>query len=223
MSNGLPFTGSADRNKRNWTCFVCGEIFEDFLGFKLHILEEHEEGREFIKCPRCETPVRDLKTHWRVKHQGFAYPKGMQDRAIVWKDFSKGKSKTRKPKFRSGDFVSQKNGKELHYRSGMECEVYEVLERLPEVVSYDAEPIDIKYCHEGEWKTYKPDLSIFFLDGTKEIWEIKPKNQTKLPVNDSKWTYAQKYCENRGWKFMVLTEDGLHKLRRRLVETTRDN
>jgi len=54
--------------------------------------------------------------------------------------------------------------------------------------------------------------------------EIKPRKQTIPPVmkkskrtfmnemriyvvNESKWKSAKQYCENRGWKFLILTED----------------
>jgi hypothetical protein len=64
--------------------------------------------------------------------------------------------------------------------------------------------------------------------------EIKPKKQTRPPdvskknntptgristrylrevktygINEAKWTAARKYCDDRGWKFMVITEDEL--------------
>ena len=64
--------------------------------------------------------------------------------------------------------------------------------------------------------------------------EIKPKAQTRPPdiskknktpsgrvsrryinevktfgINDAKWKYARKYCEERGWKFEIFTEDDL--------------
>jgi hypothetical protein len=54
--------------------------------------------------------------------------------------------------------------------------------------------------------------------------EVKPESQTKEPVmrnqrkqtyinevmtyakNSSKWKYAEEYCKDRGWEFMILTE-----------------
>ena len=217
--NKLPFEGSATRNKQKFQCFCCGRAFEDYTGYKLHIEEDHEQGREWIRCPRCEGPVRDLKLHWKVKHSVFPYPIGVQDRAIIWKDFSPRGPKTRKPRFRNGTFISNKqNGKKLTYRSGMEAEVYECLESMPEVVAYDVEPLEIPYLLEGVSHIDKPDISILFLDGHKELWEVKPASQTSLPVNDAKWTYATEYCEKRGWNFMVLTEVGLGKLKRRAQE-----
>ena len=53
--------------------------------------------------------------------------------------------------------------------------------------------------------------------------EIKPKQQCLPPrkgkryllegmtymVNQSKWSYAKRYAEDRNWSFIVLTEDDL--------------
>lgn len=205
---------------KRWQCFVCGKEFLEYEPFKQHIIESHDEGREYIICPlqRCMAPIRDLKIHFKVKHPHDKIPKGQQMRPIIWKDHGKkGKLKTKKPGFRNGDFVSIKNGKDIHYRSGYECEVYECLEIIPEVVAFDGEPIKngIQYFFKGETHHYYPDISIKFADGHIEIWEIKPATQTSLPVNEAKWAAANEYCNARGWEFIVITEVGIGKLKKK--------
>ena len=212
--------------QRKWICFVCGIEHEDYLGFKLHINDAHEEGREYIPCPKCEAPVRDVKAHFKLKHPGLELPKGGMTRATVWCDFSANgqKKKTRKPRFREGDFLSLKNGsKMIHYRSGLECSVYELLEQLSEVAGYSAEPLEIPYIHKGEQHNYRPDLAIIFADGRKKIVEIKPMKQTKLPINTDKWVYAKAFCEVRGWDFEVLTEVGIGKMKTEVSSRKRKN
>ena len=205
---------------RKYNCFVCGMQYTDFELYNEHIRVNHEEGREYILCPllRCKCCVRDLRTHFKVKHPGTPMPKNGQMKAIVWKDQkSDGKLKTRKPRFREGFFMSNKNGgKEMHYRSGKECEVYECLEFMPEVMKYDVEPFAVKYSLDGEVHEYNPDISVVFDDGRVEVWEVKPANQTDLPINQAKWTACQQHCETRGWGFMVITEVGIDKLKKRL-------
>jgi hypothetical protein len=59
--------------------------------------------------------------------------------------------------------------------------------------------------------------------------EVKPKRQTVKPempttkrvpkskvyeirnwmINSAKWSAAEEYCENRGWRFRILTEDNI--------------
>jgi hypothetical protein len=62
---------------------------------------------------------------------------------------------------------------------------------------------------------------------TTYLVEVKPKGQTRPPkrgnkktktyvreamtygVNEAKWNAAIKYCEDRGYKFLILTEDSI--------------
>jgi len=218
----LPFV--PNNHKRKWQCFVCGMLFEEFESFKKHILETHDEGRDFVVCPlkRCGAPVRDLKSHFKVKHPRENLPKGVQMKAIIWRDRKvnkKGKLVTRKPKFNEGHVISRKmNGKEIHYRSGYEREVYGLLESLNEVVEYDTETVEIPYSFNGRQHKYLPDLQIIFANGTVELWEIKPATQTNHPRNLAKWDAARYYCNVRGWKFNVVTEVGIGKLRREIKQ-----
>jgi len=215
----LPFPN--DKDVRKWQCFVCGRVYTEFEEYKTHILETHEEGREYVVCPlaRCGAPVRDLRLHFKARHPSEkGIPKVGQMKALIWKDQTlkkDGKLKQRKPKFREGYLVSVKNGgKEMHYRSGYECEVYECLEAMPNVIQYDVEPFKVQYFFEGETHEYNPDLSILYDDGRIEVWEIKPANQTHLPRNNAKWAACNQYCQQRGWEFIVMTEVGIGKLKK---------
>ncbi len=223
---GLPF--NKDTGKRKYQCFVCGLEYEEFEGFKAHILEEHEAGREYVLCPlsRCGAPVRDLKAHFKAKHPQDAIPPGISHKAIVWKDIGgkkgKGGMKTRKPNFRSGSMISTKNnGREMTYRSGWECAVYECLESLNEVTSYAVEPVRIPYMFDGQVHDYLPDLRVFYDDGTVEVWEIKPSSQTTDGKNQAKWAAAKEWCLTRGWTFTVVTETGIDKLKKIVIDRKR--
>lgn len=209
--------------KRKFQCFVCGKNYETIESMNEHILLEHDEGREFIKCPTCNYCVRDLKTHFSVKHPNRMMPSGVQTRVGIWHDFKPGKDgkqnkTTRKVKFRSGTFSSIKCGKDFQYRSGMECEFYALLESDLDVISFDAEPFKIPYFHKGDWHNYLPDIRVNFVDGSTEIWEIKPANQTHYEQNKCKWAAANNFCSNLGWGFVVLTEVGLGKLKTKLKQ-----
>lgn len=215
----LPFEKN---NYRKFQCFVCGQTHSSFEEFNNHIKEKHEEGRDYIVCPleRCQIAVRDLKSHFKLKHVNDPLPKVGPMRAIIWKDVSiSGKAKTKKPKFHEGHLISMKNhGKEMKYRSRLECDFFECLEAIPEVLAYDYEPFKagIPYVFEGKPHHYFPDLSIKFADGHIEIWEIKPSGQTDLPVNHAKWQSATLYCQARGWEFIVMTEIALDKLKKKV-------
>lgn len=206
-----------EKDKRVYQCFICGERLSTFDLFKAHITTNHEEGREYITCPlpRCQAPVRDVRSHFKFRHPYDKLPKTCASRAIIWKDISTkhGKMNTKKPHFREGYMTSVKNGKDMHYRSGMECEVYELLERWHEVFKYEEEPFAVRYSFLGIEHDYFPDIRITFKDGTVEIWEVKPSSQTQIGKNKAKWDACGSYCLARSWRFMVLTEKGMKKLR----------
>ena len=209
-----------DKNKRKYQCFVCGKLFDNYPEYKEHVVEKHEEIREYILCPlaRCQAPVRDLKLHFKVHHrtEDFKKVKG-PTRSLIWKDFTpKGRGKTRKPKFRQGSYTSTKTGRELHYRSGWEEQVYQLLDQDKEVVDFVAEPFQFDYIHKGKARKYTPDLFITFIDDRKEVWEIKPAKQTLSEQNQNKWHYAEKACECRGWKFETVTEVFIDRLKKKV-------
>ena len=210
-----------EKDKRKFQCFVCGLLYSNFEDYSTHLKEKHTEGRDFVICPctHCKAPVRDLKSHFAVKHKSMKMPEiaGMT-RALIWRDWNAKteKMKTRKPKFREGYYESTKMKKTFHYRSGYESRIYELLDSDVDVTSFDVEPFEIPYIHKGKPHNYIPDLVIRFIDGHVEVWEIKPSSQTLLEVNQAKWSAADAICKTRGWQFVVYTETGIGKLEQKV-------
>jgi hypothetical protein len=101
------------------------------------------------------------------------------------------------------------------------------------ILEWSSEEIALPYKSplDNRIHKYYPDFYVKerLSDGTikKYIVEIKPKKQTLEPkvqsnitkryiqevhtygINKSKWTQAQEYCKDRGWKFMIFTEHEL--------------
>lgn len=223
----LLFEDAGQHKVRKWQCFVCGKNYESYETYKEHIIEVHEEGREYISCPDCNSPVRDLKMHYKTKHPSRTLPSNTQHRVTVWHDFKVGKNgqsekkKTRKPTSRKGTFSSNKCGKDFEYKSGMECDFFECLEADLDVLNFEYEGIKIPYYFNNKWHNYIPDIRVNFIDGSTQIWEIKPANQTHYEKNKAKWSSATNHCTNFGWDFVVLTEVGLGKLRAKLKQQQR--
>jgi hypothetical protein len=207
--------------KRKWQCFVCGKCYDEYPEYKEHILAEHEKGREYLECPDCHAPVRDMPSHYRAKHPKRIMPKGIQTKVAIWRDFKPGsnkKKKTRKPNFRQGTFTSQKSGCDFIYRSGMEEEFFNLLEQDGDVESFRSEPFKVPYYYQGKWHDYIPDIRINYIDGSTEIWEIKPATQTgpEYEQNQAKWAAMNDHALNMGWQFVVQTEVGLGKLKKKV-------
>jgi hypothetical protein len=110
------------------------------------------------------------------------------------------------------------------YRSSWEVAVMRMCDNNPAIQQWASEPVRIPYRDPltGKQTVYVPDFLVMFEDKKEkkhvELWEIKPANQTALPLNEAKWAACQCYCESRGWSFIVVTEVGIGKLKKRTSE-----
>lgn len=210
----LPFV--QNDGKRKFSCFVCSRIFSTVSEYRQHIIDSHEEGREYLVCPleRCRIPVRDLRAHFK-KHHPFNKCPACQLRATVFYDARTPNKRRKLPTFEEGYMESKKNQRPVHYRSGYEKEVYNCLEQMNDVLRYVVEPICIPYYLKGKRRNYYPDLKVEFVSGNVEVWEIKPANQTGTPQNQAKFKAVEQFCRARGWQFEVITETRIQQLKKR--------
>ena len=124
-------------------------------------------------------------------------------------------------KFCTKLFQSAKN-EPIIYRSGLELQFIQYCENNINVAKWASEPIEIKYFNRLKNKEarYYPDYVVEHVSGERVIVEIKPGNQCKKPdatdsqwlkeawvTNMDKWTAAKKFAEERGMKFIIVTED----------------
>lgn len=128
------------------------------------------------------------------------------------------------------------DAKNIIYRSGWELRLMMSLDTHPDVISWSSEEVRIRYISpiDRRYHTYFPDFLVKRRDtrgkvGTLLI-EVKPKKQTTPPqplqrgkkpgkrylqevytwgINEAKWKAAQEYCRDRGWEFVIMTEDDL--------------
>lgn len=115
------------------------------------------------------------------------------------------------------------------YRSSWELREMMVLDDSPGVVEWSSEEIAIPYRSplDGRVHRYFPDFYYKTIAGERYIVEVKPASQTRPPearkrktkrailehvayaVNEAKWAAARAYCEERGMRFEIMTEDDL--------------
>lgn len=125
--------------------------------------------------------------------------------------------------------------KNIIYRSSWELKFMSYLDSHPDVLEWGSEEFFIPYRSPIDNKVHRyfPDFYVKRKDvnGNVEILiiEIKPEHQTKPPVkksnkvtkafinevytwgvNEAKWKAAKEYCEDRKYKFMILTEKHLN-------------
>lgn len=121
--------------------------------------------------------------------------------------------------------------KNIVWRSSWELKVMTILDSHPDVLEWGSEEFFIPYRSpvDGKVHRYFPDFYVKKRSPNGKIEtiiiEVKPKAQTREPkkqtkvtkkyinevttwgVNSAKWLAAEDFCENKGWKFMIMTED----------------
>ena len=139
----------------------------------------------------------------------------------------KGKFKPTNPSKYKGDPTN------IIYRSRWELVFMNYCDSHKDITKWASEEFFIPYRSliDGKLHRYFPDFYVEKInkDGRKEIVviEIKPRSQTIEPKpskqitkrylyevqeygrNISKWKAAEKFCLERGWRFMIMTEKEL--------------
>jgi len=120
------------------------------------------------------------------------------------------------------------------FRSLWERSLMKYFDTSKSVLKWSSEEIKIPYLSPKDNKIhqYYPDFVIKarMKDKTEKIImiEVKPQKQTEPPkqpkrksksylnecvtysVNVAKWAAAQKYCEEKGWDFKLMTEKNIY-------------
>lgn len=128
------------------------------------------------------------------------------------------------------------------YRSSWELSLMKWLDMNPDVVSWSSESVVIPYISpiDDRPHRYFVDFKVKFKNGKVLLIEVKPDHQTKKPVakkgkrksvilneahtygvNWAKWKAAERFAEERGWKFAVFTEHTLGSLGIRIPSTAK--
>lgn len=138
----------------------------------------------------------------------------------------KGWFKPKNPKKYNGDASN------IVHRSTWELRVMKWLDEHPSVIWWASEELPIPYKSpiDNKMHRYFPDFiaKIKQKNGTvmTYIIEVKPLEQTKMPIqkkktkrylqeaatyviNQEKWKAADIFCQEHGWKFMLMTEKDL--------------
>jgi len=139
------------------------------------------------------------------------------------------------PKYKQGIYKPMNSEKFLGevaiYRSGLELKFMQFCDSNPKVIKWGSENFIIPYKHpDGKMHRYFVDNFVLIKEGdklTRYLIEIKPSKQTQPPntkyrkkkyvlyeqvqyaINQCKWEACKKYCDKKGYKFLILTEKNL--------------
>lgn len=210
----------SNNNKKKIICFVCSIELPDIDSWSDHIKNTHQIDEEYLLCPSCDIPCRDLVSHWKVHHidqEMPIFPVSRVRKIYDW-DCKYKKMEKKKSKWKEGLFDSIKMGKKIHYRSSWERDVMICLEKCVDVLEYYGDDhLCIPYNIHGKTHRYWPDFTVKFKGNKTVILEIKPINQAELEINQAKWEYALIHCNKRDWKFQVWTQKHIKKIKTRAI------
>ena len=123
------------------------------------------------------------------------------------------------------------NPTKIIFRSLWERKVCKWMDFNKNVLRWGSEELVVPYISPKDNKPHKyfPDFIAEVKNNDDEIEtlviEVKPKKQTMKPaikkstnknfiresitfeINTSKWKAAENFCKNKGWKFVILTEE----------------
>lgn len=142
--------------------------------------------------------------------------------------YYQGKFKPKYPEKYLGDVSN------IVYRSMWECRLMFYFDSHPDIIKWASEEITIPYVSpiDNKIHRYFPDFYIKkkTVDDKFEhvLIEVKPEHQRQKPektknkkrktfINEAltyatnlrKWEAAERFCEERGWKFQILSEKDL--------------
>ena len=115
------------------------------------------------------------------------------------------------------------------YRSNLERRFFKILDENPNIVMWASEEFSIPYVSPIDNRTHRYFVDLLVKTTKNEIFviEIKPYAYTQEPkkgnkskktflteavnyaINQAKWKSPKKFCEEKGWKFKIVTERDL--------------
>ena len=108
-----------------------------------------------------------------------------------------------------GIFYSIKNRRSLSYRSSFELMAYQILEQMSKVKEYEVEPFAIPYISDGIIRHTVPDILVTYIDGKKEIIEVKPCYMLDDEKTIAKISALRNYCRDNNLICSIWTEEML--------------
>jgi len=140
--------------------------------------------------------------------------------------------------YKQGKFTPKNRGKytgsyPIYYRSSWELVLMQYCDKKSSIVEWKSESNIIPYISPVDKRAHRYFVDFLIRqqkpDGSIETFlvEVKPKKETQKPklqgkkklrqlqeaqtylVNQAKWAAARKWCDKRGYRFVIMTEKEL--------------
>lgn len=170
-----------------------------------------DKGRGWNKGLTAEDPrIARIQESSRKACSTPDFRNKLSERATQW--FITGKH------WLTGHYVSPRDQMTHYYMSGWELRRFQELDEDWEVVSWQSQPVSIRYEFQGGTHRYTPDILIIYRDGTVVLEEIKPlpiilatmAGHPKCAKLHAKWVAGQAHAKRNGmrWRISYFEKDG---------------
>lgn len=113
-----------------------------------------------------------------------------------------------------GWLISEKTGDRHFFRSSWEEATMRYLDTCDDVKTWDYEPMRIPYYQNDNKRWYVPDFIVTFQNGSREMWEVKPKEFVNSERTLLKSEAARGWCSKNDIRsYRLLTGDDLREIR----------
>ncbi len=107
--------------------------------------------------------------------------------------------------------TTNKRGRVVQFESEHERVLILLLERDPSVLDFCSQPETLTYvAADGRTHHYTPDFQVWRTDGRIEVHEVTLEARRQaLPAPPAREVAAQRICQQRGWRYLVHTDQTL--------------
>ena len=167
-------------------------------------LKRSDETRALLRQHHAENPLIGEKNGmWERSHTAEARNKMSE---AVSQRILDGRFKPYGTRNVKGYHTSIRDRKERFFKSSWEHAVMLWLDANPDVATWDYECVRIPYYYDDHKRWYVPDFIVTFVDGHREMWEVKPKEFVGSEKNVLKEEAARAWCPQNGiGSYRVLT------------------
>jgi hypothetical protein len=112
--------------------------------------------------------------------------------------YSRQRSCTPGPWNHAGTFHSEKLGRDVHYDSTLERDIFLAFDASNQIASYQEQPITLDVQLPGRRSVYRPDAIALLRDGRAVMIELKPPSYLACYDHWLRWAELARWCHDNG-------------------------
>jgi hypothetical protein len=98
----------------------------------------------------------------------------------------------------AGSFYSEKLGRDVHYDSTLERDIFLAFDASSQITSYQEQPLTLDVQLQGRTSVYRPDAIALLQDGRAVMIELKPPSYLACYDHWLRWAELARWCHENG-------------------------